>query len=272
MPTKIIDRIAVVYDPGDLETAELISNSVSQTLSLIQTSWGLSAPDRCRIYIMRSWWGFFFQSAPWGWKILLALFFPLWGLRARRTWPYSGAWTQAYMDSIAIGIKPPSLLELSDKSIGASIFTEVKDASLKIRHLTCHELTHACSAHLRLPAWLNEGLAAVTTDRLLGQPTFRPDTLELLRSQKFSRAPLTYRQLSRSGKQAIAYHSVLSYWLVHYLEDVRPGLLMRLFASIPPLRLYDTAIANELSLDLANFWSIIQGQIASHYGKLFPAQ
>ena len=29
----------------------------------------------------------------------------------------------------------------------------------KIQHLTCHELVHACTAHLRLPFWLNEGIA-----------------------------------------------------------------------------------------------------------------
>jgi hypothetical protein len=268
MPIKMIDDIRVVYDPDEIETAGLISDSVAHAIPLIRASWGLSAPENCRIYIMTSWRGFFFQSAPWAWKILLVVIFPLWASRAWRTWPYSAAWTQAYGRHVAIGIKPPRLLELSDKSIGALIFTEVKDASLKIRHLTCHELTHACSAHLRLPAWLNEGLATVTVDRLLGQGTFRPDTLGLLRSQKLDRAPLTYRQLSRSDKQAIAYHSVLGYWLVRYLEDVHPGFITQLLASKPRPRMFDAAIARELSLDPAEFWQAVPGLLVSHFEKI----
>jgi hypothetical protein len=215
--------------------------------------------------------GVFLPIGSLGLENTVSLLFPLWSFRARRTWPHSAAWTQAYGSRIAIGIKPPRLLELSDESIGALVFTEVKDTSLKIRHLTCHELTHACSARLRLPVWVSEGLAAVTIDRLLGQRTFRTDTLGLLRSKELTGPPPTYRQLSRSDRQAIAYYSMLGYWLVYYLEDVRPGLLKRLLASTPTLRIFESTLAYELSLAPAGFWCAIPGLILSHYEKLAPA-
>ncbi|MFZ2095657.1 MAG: hypothetical protein WAV05_03375 [Anaerolineales bacterium] len=41
----------------------------------------------------------------------------------------------------------------------ADIAGVISDASTKTLHII-HELTHACAAHLRLPAWLNEGLAS----------------------------------------------------------------------------------------------------------------
>jgi hypothetical protein len=48
-----------------------------------------------------------------------------------------------------------------DDFVGEFIFVEEKDTQTNVRHVTCHELTHACSAYLGLPAWLNEGLAVV---------------------------------------------------------------------------------------------------------------
>jgi hypothetical protein len=214
---------------------------------------------------MTSWWGFFFQSAPWLWKILLTISFPLWGFRAHRTWPYSAAWTQRYGQRVAIGVKPPRLLEVSDKSIGLLMFVEEKDNKTKVRHLTCHELTHACSAHLILPPWLNEGLAAVTVDRYLEKRTIRQDTLELLRRFTPKGRPPTYAQLSRLDAEAIAYYTVLGYWFVQYLEEVRPRFLKRLFSLSPISRTIESEIAAELGVELEGFWSKIPDMIVSHY-------
>ena len=61
-----------------------------------------------------------------------------------------------------IGIKPPRLLDRADRTIGGLLFRRGPDLHKKAELTTCHELTHACSARLKLPAWLNEGLAAVT--------------------------------------------------------------------------------------------------------------
>jgi hypothetical protein len=263
--SRIINGISVVYHSSELDIAEVISDSISKTLLLIQESWGLGKPEDCRIYIMTSWWGFFFQSAPWLWRILLAISFPLWCFRAQRTWPYTAAWTQRYGQRVVIGIKPPCLLEVSDKSIGRLMFVEEKDLKTKVRHLTCHELTHACSAHLKLPAWLNEGLAAVTVDRFLEKQTIRTDTLGLLRSFVPKGNPPTYLQLSRLNAEAIAYHAVRGYWLVQYLEEVHPGFLKRLFSSPTVSQKIENEVAKELGLELNGFWNKIDDMIAAHF-------
>ena len=85
MVTRKINSITVVYDPSELETVEVISDAVERSLHLIHESWGLGNPDDCWIYVMTSWQGFFFQSVPWLWRILLAITFPFWYSRARRT-------------------------------------------------------------------------------------------------------------------------------------------------------------------------------------------
>jgi hypothetical protein len=268
MPSRIINGISVIFNSRQQDTAELICDTVDQSLQLIQESWGLGKPDDCRIYVMTTWWGFLFQSAPWSWRILLAITFPFWCTRVQRTWPYSAAWTQRFGHRVAIGIKPPHLLEVSDKSIGMRMFVEEQDTQIKVRHLTCHEMTHASSAHLKLPAWLNEGLAAVTVDRFLEKRTIRTDTLALLRSYKPLGKPPTYRELSRMDAEAIAYYAVLGYWLVQYLEEVHPGFLKRLFSSSPVSKLYENEISVQVGVESEVFWNRIPDMIFTHFKRI----
>jgi len=221
--------IPIVSDPGEQATVDLIGGARAEALQLIQESWGLSASEDCRIYVMTSWLRFVFQSAPWSWRILLAVTLPFWSFRARRTWPYSAAWTQRYGKRVAIGIKPPRLLAQSDKSFGVRLFVEEKDMQLNVRRVTCHELVHACSAHLRLPAWLNEGIATVTVDRFAGKRTIRAETLNLIRDYQPKAPPPTYRELSRMSGEAFVYHAVRGFWLAGFAEEKCPGFLRRSF-------------------------------------------
>ncbi len=265
MQSRTFSGVTVVFDSSDQETAALICEAIEKTLGLIQEGWGLRRPEDCRIYVMTSWWKFFFQSATWPWRILLAVTLPLWGFRARRTWPYSAAWTQRFGKRVAIGIKPAWLLDLSDKSIGIQMFVEEKDPKLKIRHLACHELTHACSANLLLPAWLNEGLAAVTVDRYLGKQTIRTDTLELIQNFTPKTRPATYRELSHLSSEAIAYHAVRGYWIVRLLEENRPGFLKRIFSSSQATPAVENDMAVELGIEPDILWGKIDNMIVAHF-------
>ena len=266
LKSRTIDHVTLVFDPGEQDTADLIGSACAKAVGLIQESWGLKTPEDCRIYVMTSWWGFVFQSAPWHWRILLGATMPLWCFRARRTWPYSAAWTQRYGRRVAIGVKPPHLLEQSDRSIGVRMFVEEKDMKVNVQHVTCHELTHACSAHLKLPAWLNEGIATVTADRFLERPTIRGETLELVRGFLPKGAPPTYRELSRLSGEAIAYHGVRGYWLVRYLEEKHPGFLRHMFSLRRDSRTIEREIAMELGMEAESFWSKIDGVVVGHFG------
>jgi hypothetical protein len=263
---RTISHVTLVFDPGEQDTADLIGGACAKAIRLIQESWGLKTPEDCRIYVMTSWLGFVFQSAPWHWRVLLGATMPLWCFRARRTWPYSAAWTQRYGRRVAIGVKPPHLLEQSDRSIGVRMFVEEKDMRVNVQHVTCHELTHACSAHLKLPAWLNEGIATVTVDRFLERPTIRGETLELVRGFLPKGAPPTYRELSRMSGEAIAYHGVRGYWLVRYLEEKHPGLLRGMFSLRRDSRTIEREIAMELGMEAESFWREIDGVVVGHFG------
>lgn len=262
-----VSKIILVFGPGEQETADLISGACGKALQLAQEKWGLEPPEDCRIYVMTSWLGFVFQSAPWPWRVLLGATMPFWCFRARTTWPYSAAWTQRYGKRVAIGVKPPHLLEQSDRGIGVRMFVEEKDMKVNVQHITCHELVHACSAHLRLPTWLNEGIATLTVDDFLGRPTIRQETLEFVRNFSPKAAPPTYRELSRKDGEAIAYHGMRGYWLVRYLEEEHPGFLRRMLSLPRRSKTIGREMARELEMEPDSLWNEIDDVVVSHFER-----
>jgi len=62
---------------------------------------------------------------------------------------------------------------------GCGHFVTVQTDLLAVEPVIAHELTHACLGHLPLPAWLNEGLAVNTEQRLCPPPGRPPDAREI---------------------------------------------------------------------------------------------
>ena len=52
---------------------------------------------------------------------------------------------------------------------GCPHFVTVHDEMHTVERVIAHEMTHASLAHLRIPLWLNEGIAVNTEDRLMGR-------------------------------------------------------------------------------------------------------
>ncbi len=265
MNTIMINKIAVNFDTEDKETAKLIAGACQRSIELVTGCWGLSSPQDCRICIMKSAISFLFQSAPRSWRIYLGIALPFWYPQVNQIWQYAGAWTQRFGKRIVIGIKPPYMIEKSDPSIGARLFVKEPEINNKIRHFTCHELVHACSSHLRLPIWLNEGIAMVTVDRFVGKQIVRMDTLDLVKNFSAHTQPPTQRELFRLDKEKIAYHTIRGYWLVKYIEELNPGFLKNLFSQSPHSKSINENIITALKMDLATFWANIDDVLVRHF-------
>ena len=257
--------IPITGNPAEQATADLIDGACTEALRLICESWGLSAPADCRIYVMISWAGFIFQSAPWSWRILLAITSPFWALRARRTWSISAAWTLRYGRRVAMGVKPPRLIAPGDRQSGVRMFVAEPDMSINVQRVTCHELTHACSAQLRLPAWLNEGIATVTVDRFACKQTILIETLDLIRDHQLKAPPPTYRALARMSGEDFVYHAVRGYWLIGLIEDRCPGFLKRKFSQGWQTATIEPEIAIELGMKPESFWQEVDAAVVDHF-------
>jgi len=255
----------IYFDPEEQGTAEIVQHACERSIHIIKEQWGLESPKDCRVYVMTSWASFIFHSAPWHWKILLILTYPFWVFRVRRTWQFAGGWTQRYGERCAVGVKPPWLIEVADRSIGERIFVKEESFEQKVQLITCHELTHAFTAHLKLPMWLNEGLAMVVVDKFLGTSTVKENTLQTLQQSRDKQSPGKYQSVSMKDQDSLVYHTVRGYWITRYLLDTRPDLLKSLLNQHQSHEALETKIASSYDMDRGEFWKAIDGMLAARF-------
>lgn len=267
MQTKPIGDLRVFYRAEDAEAAGIIEDACLRGLPLIHDTWGLQAPRNCTVYVMGSWWEFMVHSPPWPWRPFMLITLPLWFARIGSLWRYAGGWTQRYGGHTAVGVKPMRLMAAADKSIGERIFIREDDISQKVRHVTCHELTHASTAHLKLPSWLNEGLAMVTVDRFFGRPTVREETLATLGARPRASPPRDFAGVNLDDKDAIVRHYVRGYWIVRLLAETHLEFLKALLRERTSRRQLESRIAAKLEISPNALWSKVDGILLSHFGQ-----
>ena len=265
MKSMSVDSLTLFFDPDEQDAAQLIAQACRKSVQLIHTLWGLDPLQDCRVYVMTSWSHFALHAAPWHWRVLMGLTAPFWYFRASKMWNYAGGFAQQYGKRRAIGVKPPRLLELSDRSIGDLIFIRGLDVRQQVQHITCHELVHAFAGHLRLPMWLNEGLAMVTVDRYAGRATVKPETIEALDRSSQSTSPGRYRKLRAGDRDALVYHCVRGYWLTRYIEDTQPELLHDLLSQRYRHRELEHKVATAYGMGYEEFWRSIDGVLVSRF-------
>lgn len=268
MDTKRIEGgIELHFPQEEREAAGILEEACRRSIPVIHDTWGLTVPKRCRVYVMTSLFRFIFSSARWYARIPLAILLPFWFFRIRKLWRFTGGWTQRYRRSPAIGVKPPRLIEQSDKSIGEMIFVKEPDLNRKVQHITCYEITHAATAHLRLPLWINEGVAMVTVDRFFGNATVRKDTLQSLDHPGPKRSVGKYRNLPEMKREDLVYHYVRGYWITRYLMDAHRELLGDLLKKKQRHRSIEKRIASAVGIPHSVFWHDIGHIVVGHFAR-----
>lgn len=270
MEERNVGGLTLHYDPAETEAAGIVEEACLRSVHVIGETWGLEAPSDCRVYVMTSWLRFLVDSAPWSWRIPLAITFPLWAFRIGRIWRYAAGWAQRYGRRQAVGVKPPRLILAADKSIGELIYVREDDAAEKVRHATCHELTHAFMAHLRLPSWLNEGLAMVTVDRFFGKATVRDDTLEALGLQGALERPQKIVRLNPADKPAVVRHYARGYWIARLIAETDLQAMRELVLVRRSRKELENRIAAILGTSPAALWREADRLVVSHFRQPAP--
>jgi hypothetical protein len=260
MKCEPIAGLRLCYAPEEEEAAQIIGSACERTVQLLNERWRLRTPDDCRVYVMTSWSSFLFQSAPWPWNAYLALTFPLVAYRAKGIWPYAGGWSLQYGRRGVAGVKPPRLLQTADRTLGEGFFLPGRTLNEIAETVTCHELTHVFTAHLRLPTWLREGVATLAMEHYLERRIVRADTLDQLGAAP--RADGSRRSLNR---QTLIAEYTRGYWLTRLIEDDRPDLLSELLGRPMPARVLDTSIAAAYGSEPDRFWRELDAMLKSRY-------
>lgn len=264
METRTIGGMRLCFDEADRAGADLIGRACERTARMHREQWGLEVPPEMRVYVMTSWLSGTFDAAPALWKALLVVAFPLWAPRARRLWPYAGGWAQRYGRRRTVCVKPPRLVVQSDGSIGRRVFVPEPNVEDKVGRVTCHELTHAYTEHLKRLSWLHEGLAMVAVDHFAGQPTVQPETVEVLARRSTGTRPT--RRLQDRDPDALIYQYVQGYWLTRYFEETRPGLLKELLSGQAPPAEVERRLAAASGLGPDRFWAEIDALVVDRFG------
>ena len=265
MKRELQGRVFVHHDESEAASAELVIQALEKTKLLLKEHWLLELPGDCHLLVMSSWRQFLFNAAPISWRIMLALTLPLWVGRVESMWKVAGGWTNRFGQRVAVGIKPPRLLATSDRRMGERIFVPQEDPQEKVRQITCHELTHAATSALRLPLWLNEGLAARAVDHYSGHPTIRMETLETLRDHDRDSDPLTYRQLRTRDQDRVVYQFARGYWLTRWLDEDRPDALGRLLSTRMSSHEIERILAETLSLEITELWQSVDRRLVESF-------
>lgn len=236
MTERIKTRTAglpVFFLPEDREVAEAMAEAADETVKIVSGRWGLDVPQGCELRVLTDWREFVRDTAPALLRPLIAISRPLWSGRAHRAFELAGGWTVPWRGRPAVGVKPPRLLARIENPIGDRIFVHVPDLMEKVRQLTSHELTHAITAHLRLPAWLNEGLAMRAVDHLVGETTVLGDTRALLSSDPTRVDARVYRRIAAGDHDGLIKLYASGYWVTRYLDEERVTELRSLLRTRP---------------------------------------
>lgn len=268
MESRPLQGGTLFFEAGDEEAAIRIGEICDESARLITDCWGITPPKQYRAYVLTSYIRFMFHAAPWPRRILFAFLVVFWWKKIKRMWKWIGGCTHRWKRRPAIGVKPPRLLELADKSIGERIKTTrvPEDMDNKLRMITCHEMTHAFTAHLRLPMWLNEGVAMVTVDRFLGEVTVKRETLETLGSST-CRKPGEYRNILKMGADALVYNYVRGYWITRYLEETHPRFLREMLGRRRRQKVLEKEIAAAMGFRRRDFWRSIDARVVAHFNE-----
>ena len=263
-----INGITISSTVQDQETAVLIRQTREIMEQIIEKHWGLPPPKDLFVYTMtEKWFKDIFSAAPPIWRFLLAITSPFWYIRIHRMWPFIGGWQQQFGRRRVVGVKPPHLLKTSNRSIGEQIYNPETDYVKKFQLLLCHELMHAFTAHLRLPVWLNEGLAMLAVDQYSGKPTIKIETLNALRKSSNRSGTTSYRGMDLSNPDIAVYIYARGYWITRYLETTNPGVLKKLLEKRHTHKNLHEQIAKALQLSQQEFWKQIDGLIVRRFAS-----
>lgn len=226
-------------------TARTVAEAVTRTAEVLRSRWDLPVPARCTLDISADLAALVLKTAPAGYRALLRLTRPLWWRRVNRIANASGGLTLPWRNQPAVGVKPAEVIASAPEGLGSRLYLSETDPLEKVRHIASHEFTHACTAHLRLPVWLNEGLAMRAVDHVAERETVLDSTQALARDLRSLDAAALRRLKTSDTDEVVALYAT-GYWAVRRVDEQSPQEIVTLLSrprsrrsvSIEALRLF----------------------------------
>jgi hypothetical protein len=244
--------VPVIYPAKYHDSGMAMAEAVEKTIAIVTEHWHLAVPKGCEVHVLTDLDEFVDQTVPKSLYHLVNLTKPLWQPRAQRAFTLAGGWMLPWPGCLAVGVKPPELVVRSTSRLGERLFVAVSDPLEKVQHLTCHELTHACTAHLRLPPWLNEGLAMRTVDHMVGYPTILETTRAMVQFDQSVLSSRAYRRIKPNDYDSLIRLYATGYWVTCQLEESHPTTLGELLKRKRSIREVTRIVGTTLNTSLVD--------------------
>ncbi|MDH3729928.1 MAG: hypothetical protein OES13_02210 [Acidimicrobiia bacterium] len=258
----IVEGFKLIFAPEEEAGAQVIRGAIEDSVPVIRQLWPFRPPRRAKVVVWTDWMDGYRQGLPRFQLLLLPLFRKRIVGYGDRLWKLVGGITLRSQPP-AVLVKPPRVLADADIRIGEKLFVHLDDINDRVRSITCHELAHAYATVRPLPAWLNEGIAMLTVDRLFGFDTVKPQTMELLGAVT---APVrSYRALPRLTNSELVKFYARGYWLTRYLHEQHPEELRRILSQRFAIGVTDRRLAKIVGVQKSELWEKFDGIVWDHY-------
>jgi len=252
------------FHKKDKESADIVEAACEKCIPKIKEILGLPMPEKCSVYLATSYINFIFFIIPFPLVFIMAFILPLYYFRGRRVWQWAAGLCYSSEKKIIIGVKPLWLLEKSDKSLGEKIYVKIPELQNYLEHIICHEMAHAFCSFLKLPSWINEGMAMMTAEQYYGVATVKKETLQSLDPSAKESYFKKYPDLS-GVKKKYFYRYVLGYWFVKYLLEKHPEFLREMLEKKEKQKTIKEKIASELDISLDDFYRELHQKLFKHF-------
>ena len=166
-----------------------------------------------------------------------------------------------------VWVKPWDEIESGQVLFTASFFNgDFSKRERNIEYITCHEIAHVFFDHLKLPRWLNEGLAMIMVDRYYKIDVVKEQSIGLLRVL-YERSASKIRK--NEARNYFSNFHIPWYWVTRFIVEEYPELIEDFMKNKQSSIEIEKKIADILGIKRKIFWKEISQLVHWHYSRKF---
>ena len=215
---KITENIYVFYKKNDREEMLSVFEGIEEELNKIDEILNCSLTKPIRVYFTDSMLSVMLHTTTFAKKMIMLLFLPIWYRKAKKYWNYSKGWLMKNNTLNSVVLKTSDGLE-STVNVEKGLYKEeyvCKDNKEEQRRVFLHQYIQVLLSDITKPEWLEEGLSYYTMEKYYGSQFLKSETLEMV------------QDMPESSIEDIIYSGIKGYWMVKYIEEEYPNMIIEL--------------------------------------------
>ena len=269
-----VERLEIYYDETEKGIVGVIEKAYSRTSEVVKECWGVDYKDMIPFYVSKQCPEIKGVFDGMRWYNCLKYFYnllfvvPVSIISFLRILMLSSAVVLEDRDcKPLVWMKPWDMIESDQVVFTATFFDgDFTERENNIEYITCHEIVHVNLKYLKLPQWLNEGLAMVTVDSYFGRNIIKESTINTLQALFLKKAAMKRKR----GSETFIYSEYIPwYWITRFLIEEYPELIEDFIRNKQSDKNIEKKIADRLGIRRKVFWQELGELVHFHYNRKF---